>query len=108
MKPFLKSPVREIRTPGSVGVRATSWVALLPGGLATPAFYSTKRRDYRNNSGILLHGIQRRRSFANNVGSPGRRGTPFAFGFPAKKCKPLPGLFAAGIKKVLQTLTALS
>jgi len=77
-------------------------------GLATPAFYSTKRRDYRNNSGILLHGIQRRRSFANNVGSPGRRGTPFAFGFPAKKCKPLPGLFAAGIKKVLQTLTALS
>lgn len=34
MKPFLKSPVREIRTPGSVGVRATSWVASLPGGKA--------------------------------------------------------------------------
>lgn len=28
VKPFLKSPVREIRAPGSVGVRATSWVVL--------------------------------------------------------------------------------
>jgi len=29
---FLKSPVREIRTPGSVGVGPPNWVALLPGG----------------------------------------------------------------------------
>ena len=29
---ILKSPVREIRTPDSVGVWATSWLALLPGG----------------------------------------------------------------------------
>jgi len=29
---FLKNPVQEIRTPGSVGVRATNWVASLPGG----------------------------------------------------------------------------
>ena len=28
---FLKSPVREIRTPGSVGVRAANWAARLPG-----------------------------------------------------------------------------
>ena len=37
MKPVLKSPVREIRTPGSVGVRATSWVASLPGGAGIPS-----------------------------------------------------------------------
>ncbi|GGK37293.1 hypothetical protein GCM10010965_32650 [Caldalkalibacillus thermarum] len=31
VNPFLRSPVREICTPGSVGVRATNWVASLSG-----------------------------------------------------------------------------
>ncbi|WP_308530681.1 hypothetical protein, partial [uncultured Paenibacillus sp.] len=40
VKLFLKSPVREIRTPGSVGVRATSWVApsTRRRGLAAPSY----------------------------------------------------------------------
>ena len=31
VKPSLKNPVREIRTPDSVGVQVTSWVDSLPG-----------------------------------------------------------------------------
>jgi len=37
----VENPVREICTPGSVGVRATSWVALLPGRAGSLALYAT-------------------------------------------------------------------
>ncbi|WP_209300612.1 hypothetical protein, partial [Lentibacillus salicampi] len=59
VKPFLKSPVREICTPGSVGVEATNWVALLPGGKAGDNFKGLPIADFnvRNtspNSGYVI------------------------------------------------------
>lgn len=50
----MKNPAREICTPGSVGIQATSWVVFLRrvGGLDAPT-YSIDSASLRGNAGLI-------------------------------------------------------